>query len=139
MYTKEQVKTAKALAESFGVTKLGSVGTNTKLKKSDKGGVYLTYGLSLSPSNTAGDKYNTCPMASPGCRKACLNTAGFGVYSSVQEARIKKTKFWFDHRDEFKILLWNELKNHIAHCKKCSGPAKCCIRYYLGKDVSRNI
>ena len=37
------------------------------------------------------------------CTNACLNTAGLGgVYSSIQEARIKKAKLFFEDRQLFK-------------------------------------
>lgn len=63
--------------------------------KTSKGQVYgyLTGILYLAP-HTLGGKPSICPFASPGCIKACLNTAGRGVFSSTQQARIRRTKAW---------------------------------------------
>ena len=55
---------------------------NVKLDKSN------AYGLSLSPASTAG--WNVCRASSPGCRAACLATAGKGGLDSVQRGRLWK-------------------------------------------------
>lgn len=55
--------------------------------------------LHLAPSTVSG--YNVCPSASEGCKRACLNFAGRGQMSSVQVARINKTKLFFENRTEF--------------------------------------
>jgi hypothetical protein len=63
--------------------------SNTKIKKGEKLG-WKTFGLSLAPHTISGK--NLCPHASEGCALACLNTAGMGVFSNVQKARLEKTK-----------------------------------------------
>ena len=67
---------------------------NTKTLKGLKQG-YQTSILHLAPNDLSG--HNVCPKASAGCIKACLNTAGRGVFSLVQRARIAKTKYFFDN------------------------------------------
>ena len=62
---------------------------NYKTRKGEKKG-WKTFGLHLAPHTLAGR--NVCPHASPGCAAACLNTAGRGIMTSVQDARIRKTK-----------------------------------------------
>jgi hypothetical protein len=80
---------------------------NHKLLKSLEKG-YLTVGLHLAPFTLSG--FNTCPMASKGCSAACLNTAGCGAFSTVQQARINKTKLLFEDREFFLNLLNRELE-----------------------------
>jgi hypothetical protein len=66
-----------------------------------------TFILYLAPYNLSG--FNVCAFASLGCIKGCLNTAGHGIFNSVQEARINKTKFWGFDRSAFYLQLGNEL------------------------------
>jgi len=69
-----------------------------------------TYILYLAPYRTALSSYNVCPMASAGCIQSCLFTAGFaGVYHSVNEARIRKTKFFLENQLGFLNQLLLEL------------------------------
>lgn len=65
----------------------------------------------LAPYKVSG--YQTCAWASPLCAAVCLNTAGMGIYNSVQQARINKTKFFFENRPEFlRQLSWE------VHCEQ---------------------
>ena len=77
--------------------------TNAKTIKND----LETFILYMAPSDLSG--FNVCPFASKGCIKGCLNTAGMGIFSNVQLARINKTKFWGYDRSNFYIQLANEL------------------------------
>ena len=63
--------------------------TNAKTIKND----LETFILYMAPSDLSG--FNVCPFASKGCIDGCLNTAGMGIFSNVQLARINKTKFFF--------------------------------------------
>jgi hypothetical protein len=82
--------------------------TNTKLEKGSTLN-WQTRGLSLAPANLSGKQL--CPHRSPGCEAACLNTAGMGVFSNVQEARINKSKFLIERRADFLAQLEKELAN----------------------------
>jgi hypothetical protein len=85
--------------------KLLSAGsTNAKTAKNE----INTFILYLAPADTIGT-HNLCPFASEGCKKACLYSAGRGAFSNVQQARINKTKFWANDREQFYITLANEL------------------------------
>jgi hypothetical protein len=96
---------------------LGKGDSNAKLAKSDKAGKgYLTVGLSLAPAHTSG--YQTCPNASPGCKAACLFTAGHGAMSTVMRARIAKTRFFFQERGTFLSQLLDELESHRRRASK---------------------
>lgn len=71
---------------------------NTKTMKGQVLG-FMTFILHLAPSWLSG--YNVCAMASKGCVKACLNTAGRGRFTKIQEARIRKTIAFFENREMF--------------------------------------
>ena len=93
--------------------KLLSTG-NPKVLKGQKQG-YNTYILHLAPANLSG--HETCPKRTAGCTAACLNTAGRGgmfkkgeTTNVIQQARIRKTKLFFDNRDEFFHQLINDIE-----------------------------
>ena len=76
-----------------------SVSSDAKTVKGETLG-FLTGILYLAPATTT--KWNTCPMAKLAqCDVACLNTAGRGAFSSVQQARINKTEWFFTDRNDF--------------------------------------
>ena len=85
--------------------KLLTVG-NTKTVKGEKLG-YMTFIMHLAPSDVSG--YNACPMASAGCRSACLNTAGRGRFDATQAARIRKTREFFENRVAFMAQLEKDI------------------------------
>jgi len=88
---------------------------NTKIKKGEKLG-WLTLGLSLLPYNLSGK--NFCSHASQGCAAACLNTSGMGVFSNVQEARLKKSRFFIEQKETFLSQLKKEITLAIKNAKK---------------------
>jgi hypothetical protein len=101
--------------------KLLSVG-NPKILKGMKQG-YMTYILHLAPADVSG--YNTCPKATAGCKAACLNTAGRGgmfkkgeTTNVIQQARIRKTKLFFENRDAFLAILENDIRKAIKQAEK---------------------
>jgi hypothetical protein len=89
--------------------------SNTKIKKGEKLG-FMTFGIHLAPAKLSG--FNVCPSASAGCAAACLNTAGMGVYSTVQSARVAKTLFFFKERDAFMGQLIKEIGAAIRKAEK---------------------
>lgn len=89
--------------------------TNAKTSKNEGRGYHSAI-LHLAPSVLSG--YNVCPNASEGCKKACLNTAGRGAFSNVQNARIRKTKLYFEDRKEFMRQLYEDLKLLIKQAEK---------------------
>ena len=97
--------------------KLLGVGNNAKTVKGD-GSEYLTAILYLAPADTV-DGINICPMAvMAGCKAGCLNTAGRGAMNSVQQARMRKTIYWRDHRDLFLADLANDIRQFRKYCQK---------------------
>lgn len=92
--------------------KLLSTG-NPKLLKGEKKG-YMSFVLHLAPADLSGK--NTCPKATAGCKAACLNTAGRGgifkkgeTTNVIQQARVRKTKMFFEQRDEFMATLYFDI------------------------------
>jgi len=101
--------------------KLLSIG-NPKILKGMKQG-YMTYILHLAPADVSG--YNTCPKATAGCKAACLNTAGRGgmikkgeTTNVIQQARIRKTKLFFENRDAFLAILEDDIRKAIKQAEK---------------------
>ena len=87
--------------------------SNPKVLKGTEQG-YLTSILHLAPARLSG--YNVCPMASDGCAAACLNTAGMGgivkigeTTNTIQQARIAKTKYFYENRSNFLAQLQKEI------------------------------
>lgn len=84
-----------------------SVNADAKTIKGNKRG-YLTGVLYLAPYDLSGRQ--VCPKASAGCAAACLNTAGRGVYTNVQESRIAKTQRFFNDRKGFIATLVKDIE-----------------------------
>lgn len=103
--------------------KLLSTG-NPKLIKGQKMG-YLSFVLHLAPATLSGKE--TCPKRTAGCTAACLNTAGRGgmfkkgeTTNVIQQARIRKTKMFFEIRDKFFADLVADIKLGIKQAEKAN-------------------
>jgi len=66
-----------------------------------------------------------CPKRTAGCTAACLNTAGRGgmfrkgeTTNVIQEARKRKTRYFFEARDYFMMDLYNDIQKGIKQAKK---------------------
>jgi hypothetical protein len=101
--------------------KLLSTGNPKVLKGLSQG--YNTYILHLAPADLSG--YNTCPKATDGCKAACLNTAGRGgmfkkgaTTNVIQEARMRKTAFFFEERKYFMEWLVQDIELAIKQSAK---------------------
>lgn len=93
-----------------------SVSSDAKTIKGQSLG-FLTGILYLAPSAISG--YQVCPMAKKAqCDKACLYTAGRGAFTSIQQARIAKTKRFFEAREEFMMDLVFSIQSLIRKAKK---------------------
>lgn len=88
---------------------------NAKTSKGVKLG-YYTGILYLAPAKISG--YEVCPRRSAGCTEACLYTAGMGIFSNVQKARIAKTKWFFEDRDGFIQQLRADIKSIVKKASK---------------------
>jgi hypothetical protein len=95
---------------------------NPKLMKGEKKG-YLSFVLHLAPADVSG--YETCPKRTAGCTSACLNTAGRGgifkkgeTTNVIQQARIRKTKMFFENREQFLVDLEADIRLGIKQAEK---------------------
>ena len=106
--------------------KLLTPGNPKTAKGASKG--YWTFILHLAPAKLSG--FQVCPMATQGCAAACLNTAGrggmlkgvsrltvsdieAGKLNTIQAARIRRTRSFFQTRDVFMSTLVNDVKRAI--------------------------
>ena len=95
-----------------------SVSADAKTAKGESIG-FLTGILYLAPATTT--KWNTCSMAKIAqCDKACLYTAGRGAFSSVQTARINKTRWFFTERNSFMQQLVVDITKLVNKARKQS-------------------
>ena len=100
--------------------KLLTVGNPKVMKGMSQG--YMTYILHLAPANLSG--YETCPKRTAGCTAACLNTAGRGGMfkpggtNTIQEARKRKTRMFFEQREVFIETLKNDIRKAIKQSEK---------------------
>ena len=104
---------------------------NPKIAKNEKYG-WKSFGLHLAPHKLGGK--NICPNASKGCIAACLNSAGQGIYSRVQESRIKKTKMFNENREQFLRQLYKEINAKVKTAAKTN--EKVSFRLNLTSDVA---
>jgi hypothetical protein len=84
---------------------------------------YNTYILHLAPADLSG--YETCAKRTLGCTAACLNLAGRGgmfkrgeTTNVIQQARIRKTKMFFEDRITFMNLLVKDIELGIKQSKR---------------------
>ncbi len=103
---------------------------NAKTRKGEKRG-WKTFGIHLAPNKLSG--HNVCKKASPGCAAACLNTAGRGNMTMVQERRIAKTQFFFRDKLGFLTQLVEEITTAVRRATKNSFIP--CVRLNLTSDL----
>ena len=95
---------------------------NPKIQKGAKLG-YLSFILHLAPATLSGKE--TCPKRTAGCTAACLNTAGRGgmfrkgeTTNMIQQARIRKTKMYFEQKAAFLAQLEKDIVKGIKQATK---------------------
>lgn len=104
---------------------------NPKIIKGEAQNVH-TFVLHLAPASLSG--FNVCPMATAGCRAACLNTAGHGGLMTggrlthddvaagrqnhVQKARIRRTRWFFTDRARFMAALVSDIRKAIRRADR---------------------
>lgn len=119
------------LADSGVRHLLADPSENPKVAKNGKLGV-LTAPLHLAPARLSG--FNTCAMSSAGCRNACLHTAGNPAYMPAKtNARIARTKLFFNNRATFMALLVSEIHKHVA--KATQAKMEAAIRLNATSDI----
>jgi hypothetical protein len=104
-----------------GLSYLGTINASAKLLKNGKVSQQYTYGLYLAPAKVSG--YNTCSHSTPECRMGCLNTSGragieeFSGKTMIHDARVKKTKLFFEETAFFMQWMIAELKTNQQKAK----------------------
>ena len=107
--------------------------SSSKIEKSNNADAgYLTSIMYLAPYNLSG--HNVCSDATDGCIESCLNTAGRGRFDNVQNARIKRTKFFYENRKAFLEQNEKETDAHIRKCKRLG--LKAAIRHNGTSDIA---
>ena len=99
----------KRLCRGYGVkgSILGAPLSNPKVAKNAKENGVFTWTLNMSPADSSG--HEVCAYASPGCKPACLDSAGNPVYlETKQAARKARTNLFFDNRPLFVACLIKE-------------------------------
>ena len=104
--------------------------SNPKTAKSTGYG-YLTGILHLAPHTQSG--YQVCPSATEGCSTACLYFQGRGRMNSVQEARIRKTRMFFENRAGFMADLAKDIASIVRRAQKNN--LKPCVRLNGTSDI----
>lgn len=102
-----------------GLTYLGGVDLSYKLMKNSKYSGQSTYCMYLAPADISG--YQVCPMATKECITGCLNTSGrvkMDTKNVIMNARVKKTKLYFEEREFFMNWLIAEIRTNKAKAEK---------------------
>ena len=89
--------------------------SNPKTLKGESKG-YMTFIMHLAPGSISG--FNVCPGASKGCLFSCLNTAGRGHMKGIQDARIRRTRLFFEDRTTFMAMLVDEVSKGIRKAER---------------------
>ena len=118
--------------------------SNAKTTKGQKYN-WLTGILYMAPSNIV-KGINVCKFASSGCKKSCLYTAGRGVFSNVQQARISKTELFRDDKTFFMQCVVKDIiaakkkaaKNNMKLAIRLNGTSDICFETIIVSD-NKNI
>lgn len=127
-----EVKAAKAALEPYGFSPLlAKPESNPKIAKGLSQGV-MTAPLHLAPADLSG--WNVCPMATLGCKAACLHTAGNpATMAGKDRARKARTRAFFEQRAAFMIVLANEIKTLSDKARKAG--MICAVRLNATSDI----
>ena len=86
---------------------------NTKIAKTNRGGLYRVASLSLMPDRIL------CPGSkAAGCFEGCLKGAGRGRFDNVAAGRQWRSDLWHQDQGQFLERLTRELSNFVKTCEK---------------------
>lgn len=93
---------------------------STKIEKSNKlSDKYFSRIVYLAPDDLADGKNTLCPYAKIAkCNEACLNTAGMGKFSNVQQSRIRKSLLFLNEPQEFMRQLVEDVNKFLRECDR---------------------
>jgi hypothetical protein len=101
---------------SYNLLSSGSTKINKSNKLSDK---YFSRIIYLAPDDLADGKRTLCPYAKIAkCSEPCLNTAGMGKFSNVQQARIRKSLLFLNDQQEFMRQLVQDANKFLKECDR---------------------
>ena len=109
------------------IMKLLSIESDSKTTKGSEFG-FLTGIQYFKPS------FKICPHATKGCMAGCLNTAGRGIMSNVQQARHNRTVFALTQPEAYAKQLDEEIVSLIKKAKKQN--KKACLRLNGTSDIN---
>jgi len=123
--------------KTHGFSYIGSINSSSKIMKTNKVLNIDTYAMYLAPSDLSGK--NVCPMATKECISGCLNTSGRSKnmdisYLMIRNARVNKTKFFFEQREMFNNALFNEIK--LAAKRTANKDKEFAVRLNATSDLS---
>ena len=127
-----EVRAARATLKPYGFsTLLAPPDSNPKIAKGLAQGV-MTAPLHLAPADLSG--WNVCPMATLGCKAACLHTAGNpAAMAGKDRARKARTRAFFEQRAAFMVTLANEIHNLNTKARKAG--MICAVRLNATSDI----
>ena len=97
---------------------LSKATSNAKSIKNLKFTEFDSYILYLAPAEEARPGRTLCPAASPGCKAACLYSAGRGQIKTVVSARIRKSLLYLDNPKQFLEFLHEDIDRAIRKAKR---------------------
>jgi len=101
---------------------IGAVNSSAKMLHSQKESHQYTYIIYLAPAKQSG--YNVCAYSTPECRLGCLATSGHAGMELaaglqvIKQARIRKTRLFFEEQDFFMDWVIAEIKAAKAKAEK---------------------
>jgi len=117
-----QFTTISEAKKRTGLSYVGGVNLSAKMLHSKKESHQYTYIIYLAPAKTSG--YQVCPNSTPECRMGCLATSGHAGMELVagtdriKNARIKKTRLFFEDQDYFMEWVIEEIKKAKRKAEK---------------------
>ena len=93
---------------------------STKIEKSNKlSDEWFSRIIYLAPDDLADGKRTLCPYAKVAkCNVPCLNTAGMGKFSNVQQSRIRKSLLFLNEPQEFMRQLVEDVNKFLRECDR---------------------
>jgi len=117
-----QFTTISQAKKDTGLSYIGGVNLSAKMLHSKKESHQYTYIIYLAPAKESG--YQVCPNATKECKMGCLATSGHAGMElasggdRIKNARIKKTKLFFEHNEFFMEWVIEEIKKARAKAQK---------------------
>jgi hypothetical protein len=117
-----QFTTISQAKKDTGLSYIGGVNLSAKMLHSKKESHQYTYIIYLAPAKESG--YQVCPNATKECKMGCLATSGHAGMElqagtdRIKNARIKKTRLFFEHNEFFMEWVIEEIKKARAKAQK---------------------